>query len=735
MTVMAMVSKIRLLRCLPLPKEGSLSASSCRDRDQRKTLPRGTEECYDPTDCHGVAMKVSCPNCSAQQDLDIDPKAGAARASCGECGTSFLVRVRARVRAQGEGGQVYNWYVRKEDGTLLSFPGDTQLHAAIQKGLVDLTDQIAADGKNWSTISSLPILKAFMERWGGQEGKKAGEVAPEGPPGSLVANAAHGATPTASPNVTSTPAQGTAAPAGRRRRGVPDLPEGGTVGIHDALRKPSQEDRPASITESETVIGLPAVNGLPGGKDAMEEPTRAFELEMEAPGAKATPETVLDKPRRRSTDRELKAEPVAVSAVAERGGAAATVSERPGPVAASGGKKGRDEYADPDLEWEVEWNREPPRDALTGVVRYVRRPYRRAMLAALVVVAGILGYLGGKMILGSAGGDNVRSAKQTEPVASPATPKGLATPDVSAARSLDTLSEADLIAGGGDAVAVDVGSPGDIASGGVAAWDVAGAGGGRETAGDVVPQSLQSDAGSKGLDVSRPAPRPSDVDAVAEADTAEAQGTGNGGPEEGGTRGPSSQGGKEVEVLKLRTGDLAGKEEPPKSAEKASGEEPQARREEEPRREKDATRERGNETKRDRDAKRDRETRRDREEPTENIRGVEGLVDKADQLRQKGRYNEAYELYRKAAGAKPRDPSIHYKMGECRRKQGKLEEAKGHYQEAINLTGYVPAYMGLARLYQTSGDRGKALETVRQGLEKYPNHRLLQSLYSELGGE
>jgi len=118
-------------------------------------------------------MKVACPNCGLGQELDVDSTVGAARAKCASCGTSFLVRVKTRTKPGSEQENIFSWFVRKKDATLFSFPGDRQLHEGIKRGFVELDDEISADGNTWTTIASLPILAAFMDRWNREKEKAA----------------------------------------------------------------------------------------------------------------------------------------------------------------------------------------------------------------------------------------------------------------------------------------------------------------------------------------------------------------------------------------------------------------------------------------------------------------------------------------------------------------------------------------------------------------------------------
>lgn len=63
-------------------------------------------------------------------------------------------------------------------------------------------------------------------------------------------------------------------------------------------------------------------------------------------------------------------------------------------------------------------------------------------------------------------------------------------------------------------------------------------------------------------------------------------------------------------------------------------------------------------------------------------------------------------------------------------------EAVGNLLEAIKLDARQPrAYMTLADLYDKQKNRGKALETVSEGLRQNPGTKSLQRRYTELGGK
>lgn len=68
--------------------------------------------------------------------------------------------------------------------------------------------------------------------------------------------------------------------------------------------------------------------------------------------------------------------------------------------------------------------------------------------------------------------------------------------------------------------------------------------------------------------------------------------------------------------------------------------------------------------------------------------------------------------HREAEAAKCKDPQAQTKTRDAARK---------HYQEALQIDAmYLPAWLGLARVYRDLGDYDRALETYRKALEKHP---------------
>lgn len=96
------------------------------------------------------------------------------------------------------------------------------------------------------------------------------------------------------------------------------------------------------------------------------------------------------------------------------------------------------------------------------------------------------------------------------------------------------------------------------------------------------------------------------------------------------------------------------------------------------------------------------------------------IVRLADLIREKDG-NEAQALYQKAASLSPKDPRVHFGLGECARLKKQNDEAIKHYQKAIEFAPkYARAHGALARLLQAKGDRinaGIHADAERRGRE------------------
>lgn len=108
-------------------------------------------------------MKVYCPNCGASEEVAASRPGSSAK--CRSCGASFLVRVRLDADTSRSVAPLYMWFIRKGDGSLISFPGAEQLYRAVVSGLVDKSDELSADGRTWAPVTSMPVLaKLIAER-------------------------------------------------------------------------------------------------------------------------------------------------------------------------------------------------------------------------------------------------------------------------------------------------------------------------------------------------------------------------------------------------------------------------------------------------------------------------------------------------------------------------------------------------------------------------------------------
>lgn len=96
------------------------------------------------------------------------------------------------------------------------------------------------------------------------------------------------------------------------------------------------------------------------------------------------------------------------------------------------------------------------------------------------------------------------------------------------------------------------------------------------------------------------------------------------------------------------------------------------------------------------------------------------IVRLADLIREKDG-NEAQTLYQTAANLSPKDPRVHFGLGECARLKKQNDEAIKHYQKAIEFAPkFARAHGALARLLEAKGDRinaGIHADAERRGRE------------------
>jgi Flp pilus assembly protein TadD len=118
------------------------------------------------------------------------------------------------------------------------------------------------------------------------------------------------------------------------------------------------------------------------------------------------------------------------------------------------------------------------------------------------------------------------------------------------------------------------------------------------------------------------------------------------------------------------------------------------------------------------------------------VRGgdFETLLARGNQAYKARKYAEATAHFRKATEVNPRNPVGHHKLGDSLMQTGKLDDAAQAYQQAIDLTGYAPAFMGMARVLERKGQIAKAISTLEAAMEQHPGHTGIQRLLDSLKG-
>ncbi|WP_226537357.1 tetratricopeptide repeat protein [Fictibacillus halophilus] len=116
-------------------------------------------------------------------------------------------------------------------------------------------------------------------------------------------------------------------------------------------------------------------------------------------------------------------------------------------------------------------------------------------------------------------------------------------------------------------------------------------------------------------------------------------------------------------------------------------------------------------------------------------------LDKAIALREEGRakqdmsiLNEACTVLMKMSEEYPENAEINYQIGIAHDNSGFTKEAITYYVKAIEqgLSGadLERCLLGLGSSYRITGQYDKAVETLQQGVAKFPEHRGLQIFYS-----
>ncbi len=113
---------------------------------------------------------------------------------------------------------------------------------------------------------------------------------------------------------------------------------------------------------------------------------------------------------------------------------------------------------------------------------------------------------------------------------------------------------------------------------------------------------------------------------------------------------------------------------------------------------------------------------------TDKEKSAEELLSEAKETYQKKELEQAEAIIQEAAN-KAKTAEIYNLWGNILRDQGKKDEAKAKYREAISIDKhFVVAYLNLATLYQEAEEYDKALEVVNEGLKYNPsNQELLNS--------
>lgn len=646
-------------------------------------------------------MKVSCPNCGAAQEVQLDDGTVASKAKCDACGTSFLVRVKSKVKDGGEpvGPQkAYLWFVRKTDGTLLSFPGDKQLHEGIQKGFVLLEDEISADGVNWTMIASLPILARFVERWDGKDkegGLEAVRLEEQAAPATELGTLRL-AVPLASPEAS----RGIAIPGGQGA--------GKQVGSRVSMEEMSAVAEPASVPkvptssleeltrefeESTSTLEKSNWDGEAGAFDAADRGMAGV-----PGGAEHVVREELDRP---ASGREQRArEGAAQLASMER------VSDDLGSRVTPPGE----------MDWGSEWKPKKTYDDETaGMAMLLRRKRRLAAIGvlgglAMLVAAGLIFQMtkGGKLL----GRGEVSATAVDQP--------GRKTEDEAATKGEEAIIPEPQKIG-----RVQEERPAKVETEELArAEEVHRLKGKEEGAVKAETEELRWAEVMARLKAEEEARLKAEAEAKAAQEArlkAEAEARA---AEEARLKAEAEAKAKAQEVAQLKAEAEAQAKE---KGETKSGVEAKVEGERKAEWANPSERKKSSKTEPDgalaardskRKGKRD-DTRYSGSSFGDEPSGFDGLMKKGDRLRKDGNWYKALEYYRKALELKPTYSEVHYKIGECYRSIGNCAEAVKSFKRAIELSGFKNAYIYIAKCYISMGQKGEARRYLKAGLEKY----------------
>ncbi len=103
---------------------------------------------------------------------------------------------------------------------------------------------------------------------------------------------------------------------------------------------------------------------------------------------------------------------------------------------------------------------------------------------------------------------------------------------------------------------------------------------------------------------------------------------------------------------------------------------------------------------------------------------------RAIRLRKEGRAEEARAMLLELAAERPDDPQVQYQCAWVHDSLGREREAVPFYERAIagGLSGrdLEGALVGLGSTYRSLGEYGRAVETLREGVARFPESRAME---------
>lgn len=113
---------------------------------------------------------------------------------------------------------------------------------------------------------------------------------------------------------------------------------------------------------------------------------------------------------------------------------------------------------------------------------------------------------------------------------------------------------------------------------------------------------------------------------------------------------------------------------------------------------------------------------------------MEELLERAINLREQGRYEEANSIFIDLANDFPENPLIHYHCAWSFDLLGQEAQAVPHYEAAIRLglsgKELKAAYLGLGSTFRTLGEYEKSRAVFLDGINRFPENRALQPFYA-----